>query len=121
MKKILSLISVKFRKEGIHCYPEALTNPELADVQFLGYPHRHEFWFTVTIEVFENNRDIEFFQFKRWLQSLYDNNILQLDYKSCEMMCDDLAELIGQKYPGRQVSIEISEDGENSAISSYII
>ena len=119
MKKILSMITVTFRKEGMHCYPEALTNPELADVQFLGHPHRHLFWFDVSIQVFENNRDIEYFQFKRWLESIYDNYTLHLNNQSCEMMCDTLAEVIGEKYPGRVVQIKISEDGENSAAGVY--
>ena len=38
---------ITFRKEGIHKYPAALTDPALADVQFLGYPHRHIFHFRV--------------------------------------------------------------------------
>ena len=31
-------IWIKFQMEGIHKYPAALTDPNLADVQFLGYP-----------------------------------------------------------------------------------
>jgi hypothetical protein len=40
---------------------------------FLGYPHRHIFHFRVSIDVFHNDRDIEFIQFKRWLEGLYNN------------------------------------------------
>ena len=32
-------IWVTFKKEGIHKYPAALTDPELKGVEFLGYPH----------------------------------------------------------------------------------
>jgi hypothetical protein len=57
-------IWITFQKEGIHAYPAALEEPRLADVSFLGYPHRHMFHFRVEIEVTHNNRDIEFIQFK---------------------------------------------------------
>ena len=117
-------IWVTFTKEGIHKYPAALDDPALAtgdeyDVSFLGYPHRHMFHFKVQIQVTHNDRDIEFIQFKRWLESLYAGDILQLDYKSCEMMSDDLYEQITTKYTGREVHIEISEDGENGAHITY--
>ena len=115
MKK---MIWVTFQKEGIHKYPAALTDPNLAtgdeyDVSFLGYPHRHMFHFKVAIEVFHDDRDIEFIQFKRWLENLYKDAILALDYKSCEMIAEDLYSQINARYPGRAVWIDVSEDGEN--------
>ena len=114
-------IWVRFQKEGIHKYPAALEDPKLADVQFLGFPHRHIFHFRVWIDVFHNDRDLEFIQFKRWCESLYnsDNSDLSLDYKSCEMMADDLYVQIAAKYPERTVWIEVSEDGENGALIKY--
>jgi hypothetical protein len=120
------MIWVTFRKEGIHKYPAALTDPNLAtgdkyDVSFLGHPHRHIFHFRVWIGVHHNDRDIEFIQFKRWLEELYngDQAVLQLDYKSCEMMSDDLYDTISKKYPDREVWIEVSEDGENGSFIKY--
>jgi hypothetical protein len=119
-------IWVTFQKEGIHKYPAALTDPQLAtgderDVSFLGYPHRHIFHFRVSIDVFHNDRDIEFIQFKRWCESLYNGStsVLALDYKSCEMIADDLYLQISARYPERNVIIEVSEDGENGCSISY--
>ena len=119
-------IWVTFQKEGIHCYPAAGTDPQLAtgdeyDVSFLASPHRHIFHFRVSIDVFSNDRDIEFIQFKRWLESLYNgaNTVLELDFKSCEMMADDLYIQIADRYPNRNVVIEVSEDGENGCSISY--
>lgn len=117
-------IWVTFRKEGIHCYPAAATDPALKtgdeyDVSFLGTPHRHIFHFRVWIDVLHNDRDIEFIQFKRWLENLYKDGILQLDYKSCEMMADDLYAEIAGRYPDRAVWIEVAEDGENGALIKY--
>ena len=118
------MIWVTFRKEGMHKYPAALTDPALAtgdeyDVSFLGYPHRHIFHFKVWISVTHDDRDIEFIQFKRWLEKLYSEGTLQLDYKSCEMMSGDLYDTISNKYPGREVWIEVSEDGENGSFIKY--
>ena len=128
LKKGKSMIWVTFQKEGIHKYPAALEDPKLAtgdeyDVSFLGYPHRHIFHFRVCIEVFHDDRDIEFIQFKRWLERLYSadksGGVLVLDYKSCEMICDELAEKINEKYPNRRMEITVSEDGENGATIQY--
>ena len=118
------MIWVTFRKEGMHKYPAALTDPALAtgdeyDVSFLGYPHRHIFHFKVWISVTHDDRDIEFIQFKRWLENLYSSGTLQLDYKSCEMMSGDLYDSISNKYPGREIWIEVSEDGENGSFIKY--
>ena len=118
------MIWVTFQKEGMHKYPAALTDPALAtgdeyDVSFLGYPHRHIFHFKVWIGVTHDDRDIEFIQFKRWLLNLYKDATLSLDFKSCEMMSGDLYDAISQRYPGREIWIEVSEDGENGSFIKY--
>ena len=119
-------IWVTFRREGIHCYPAAATDPKLNtageyDVAFLASPHRHIFHFRVWIDVWHNDRDIEFIQFKRWLESLYNcsNTVLALDWKSCEMIADDLYTQIAGRYPERAVWIEVAEDGENGCLIKY--
>ena len=118
------MIWVTFSKEGLHKYPAALTDPNLAtgdeyDVSFLGYIHRHIFKFKVWIEVKHDDRDVEFIQFKRWLENLYAGDILKLDFKSCEMISDDLHTKITETYPERDVWIEVSEDGENGSYTEY--
>ena len=122
--KAKRMIWVTFNKEGIHRYPAASTDPKLAtgdeyDVSFLGMPHRHIFHFTVGIQVFHNDRDIEFIQFKRWLENLYKEGTLELNFKSCEMISDDLYEQIASRYPDRNIEITVSEDGENGSTIFY--
>jgi len=117
------MIFVTFQREGIHCYPAAGTDPALKtndqyDVSFLASPHRHMFHFNVAIQVFHNDRDIEFIQFKRWLDNLY-TGVLELNFKSCEMISDDLYQQIAGRYPGRDITITVSEDGENGATIYY--
>jgi len=113
-RRVKKSIWVTFQKEGIHKYPDA---PK--EVEFLKYPHRHIFKFKVQIQVYDNDRDIEFFIFKRWLESLYADDTLELDYKSCEMIADDLAKEIKDKYSDRWLAIDVSEDGENGCHIEY--
>lgn len=112
-------VFVTFQKEGIHRYPAAADDPRLAGVSFLASPHRHIFHFRVTLEVFHNDRDVEFILLKRELEGLYTESTLHIDYKSCEMLAEDLIEYISKKYSGRKIMVEVSEDGENGATLTY--
>lgn len=112
-------IWVTFQREGMHKYPAALSDPQLADVKFLGYDHRHIFHFKIGIEVHHNDRDIEFILFKRFCEGLFNEGILQLDYKSCEMISDDLYFQIANRYPRRDIVISVSEDNENGSEIHY--
>lgn len=117
-------IFVRFQKEGIHRYPAAATDPALAtgdwdDVSFLAVPHRHMFHFEVQMEVYHDDRDVEFIQLKRWLERLFDDGTLELNHRSCEMLSDDLAEKIQERYKGRKLRIIVSEDNENGSIAEY--
>ena len=110
-------VIITFQKEGVHHWPAA--KDVFPDVAFLSDPHRHMFHFKVQLEVFHDDRDVEFIQFKRELEALYDAGVMQLDYKSCEMMAQDLAKYIQTKYPKRDLTIDISEDNENGSIIEY--
>lgn len=117
-------IHIKFVKEGVHCYPAAATDPKLAtgdwdDVSFLANPHHHYFYFEVTVQVFYNDRDIEFIQFSRWCQRLYDQGTLQVGSKSCEMLAEDLINKIAAQYPDRNVKVTVLEDNINGATLTY--
>lgn len=111
-------IWVKFQKEGIHRYPEAATDPKLESVSFLASPHRHIFHFRVEMEVFHDNRDVEFIMLKRELEQLYADNILQLNFQSCEMMARSLLKYLQDTYGTRYYSVTVSEDDENGATIS---
>jgi len=119
------MIWVTFTQEGVHRYPAAATDPKLAtgswdDVSFLASPHRHIFHFKVYLEVFHDDRDVEFIQFKRWMQRLYSvDQVLNLDYKSCEMIAEELYNVIITNYPDREIWIDVSEDGENGTFIKF--
>jgi hypothetical protein len=104
-------IWVTFQKAGFHRYPAAGEDPRLADVSYLTHKHRHLFKFRVEIEIFHNDRELEFHQVLNYCESLYQNQ-LDIDYKSVEMLADDLYMHLVAKYPERYMAIEVSEDGE---------
>ena len=111
-------IWVTFQKEGLHKWPDATQHP---GVEFLANEHRHMFHFRVDLEVWHDDREVEFILFKRELSGLYDQGTLKLDYKSVEMMADELAEYIIKHYPERDLVVEVSEDGENGCRIEYTV
>jgi len=104
-------IWITFQKVGFHRYPAAAQDPRLADVSYLADKHRHIFKFRVEIEIFHNDRDLEFHQVLNYCESLYQSQ-LDIDYKSVEMLADDLYLQLAARYPERYMAIEVSEDGE---------
>lgn len=104
-------IWVTFQKSGFHLYPDANTSDKLADVSYLGQRHRHLFKFKVLIDVFHNDRELEFHQVLNYCESLFENN-LDISYKSVEMLAEDLHGHLSNQYPNRNMTIEVSEDGE---------
>jgi hypothetical protein len=117
---IKTSIWVTFQKEGVHKYPAAASDPKLAAVSFLANEHRHIFHFRVELEVFHDDRDVEFILLKRELEGLYTTGTLQLNNMSCEMIARELLDYIKQYYPGRDSSIQVSEDNENGCNLIYI-
>ncbi len=117
-------IFTTFQREGYHYYPGANINSKTAtndrfDVSHLANLHMHYFNFKVWIEVKDTNREIEFIQLRRWIEDLYTNDTLKLDYKSCEMISDDLYYELSKKYSNLEIRIEISEEGINGSFTEY--
>lgn len=114
-----------FQQEGYHCFPEAATDSKYAtgdefDVSHLANRHFHYFNFKVWVEVTHSNRSIEFIQLRRWLQSLYTSNTLELDNMSCEMISDALHKTIFARYPVN-IMIDVSEEGINGSYTEYSV
>lgn len=97
-------------KEGLHLWSEAKD-----DIQFLSNEHFHYFHISVKIEVFHNDREIEFIQFRRWLEK----NIVDINYMSCEMIGGYVISTIVEHFPNRDIVVTVSEDGINGAVIEY--
>ncbi len=110
----MKMIWVTFQKKGFHRYPDA---PE--DVSYLREVHRHIFKFKVGVEVTHDNRDIEFHQFLNWLEGLFAESVLNVDYKSCEMIANDIYAKIEEEFGALRCFISVAEDGECGAFMTY--
>ncbi len=109
---------VTFQKAGYHVYPAAASEPILADVSYLGNRHRHLFKFRIQLEIFHNDREVEFHQLLNFCEAQLGSRI-ELNSKSVEMLADDFYDILAVRYPGREISIEVSEDGENGCRIDY--
>ena len=50
---------------------------------------------------------------------IQEKHVIQLNNKSCEMIADNLATEITNRYPGRYVKISVAEDNENGCEMEY--
>ncbi|HOL14170.1 MAG TPA: hypothetical protein PLD61_07345 [Bacillota bacterium] len=108
MKK---LIAVRTQFEGIHCYPDA---PE--EVRFLRHPHRHVFHVELQIEVYHNDRELEFIIVKRNLEVYINQTLKNVSSKSCEAMAELIRNYAHERWgENRLVNVGVFEDGENGA------
>jgi len=98
--------------EGTHSWPEC----PIEEVKFLQNEHRHIFKVKVQIEITHNDRDIEFFVFKEFIDTIIENayglGLKRLGRKSCEDIADMISGVVSVNYPNRETIIEVSEDGE---------
>lgn len=106
-------IKVRWEFQAIHHYPNA---PD--EVSFLRNHHRHIFKCSAKIEVFHDDRELEFFIVQK---KLSDNiNGINHSAMSCEQIAHSIicflnSEVVYQ----RRIEVEVSEDGENSAVVEY--
>lgn len=105
--------------EGVHCYPEAPL-----EVAYLREPHRHIFNVEVEVDVFDNDREIEFImlghQIKKYIKSFSHDEygVVQLGSWSCEKVANAIAgELLDiiPKSNQRDIIVTVMEDNENGA------
>lgn len=111
------LIKVTFQWAGIHCWPDAKGRHE-----YLSKPHRHLFKGCAIIQVFDNDRELEFLAVKDFLQAVVltlgvEYGSEDMGTKSCEEMAEYFIHNLVKEYGReRDIAVEVSEDGENSAI-----
>lgn len=112
----LRTITVVGQYDGFHKYEDA---PD--EVAFLRNNHRHLFKWKATIEVFHNDRDVEFFM----AQTEINRHIIPFinfseNLGSCETQAEKIIEGLVNTYgTERYYSVEVSEDGENCADVSW--
>lgn len=104
---IQRFVYATLQKEFIHQYKDA---PE--EVAYLRYPHRHVAHIKVKVEVYHNEREIEFIMLKHQLENFV--NLTNLTNNSCETIAENILNYIKSYYDGnRDITITVSEDAEN--------
>lgn len=108
-------ITVSTAFEGFHRYVYA---PEI--VSYLRDVHRHIFNVNVKIQVFHNDRELEFIIVKHRLDNILKSLPLRdKDLKakmSCEMAAEEIINnLIAVYGAHRDITVSVDEDGENGS------
>lgn len=106
-------ITMRFKEPGMHFWKGAT-----GAVNFLGFPHRHLFGVSLTLNhLAHHDRDQEFLLVQAWAREEFRKllAVAATEGSSCEMMARDLAIRARAKYRV-SVTVEVDEDGENSAV-----
>ena len=108
---MLKGITVRTEFEAFHYWQDA---PE--EVAFLRNPHRHIFKVSAFLQVFESDRELEFFMVKKVLDSYLESNYKGKTFSmGCEHIATDLVKYLQITYSERRsYVVEVAEDGENS-------
>lgn len=109
--------------EGTHFYGEA---PD--EVAYLRESHRHMFGIRAEVEVFHDDREVEFIMMKHFLDSCLTKNyhwcsvrrLFDFGRTSCEMIATCLVGELRVKYGERNITVTVDEDGENGAVVCYM-
>ena len=98
--------------EGYHCWPDAP-----AEVNFLRHRHRHMFHVKVEMEVHHDDRELEFFLVKRYVDTILPSK--ELGVQSCEMIATHILHAMQLRYGSRWCKVTVNEDNENGAYVVY--
>lgn len=106
------MIKIRVRNQFplIHCWPQAPYN-----VAYLRDAHRHMMHVTTEMEVFHDDREIEFILVKEFINRQIDAADFPIRI-SCEQIAKWLIKKLEEKYGERYIQVTVEEDGENGAI-----
>lgn len=103
----------RFQVPGFHCWANAS-----GDRAYLADRHRHLFHVEARIELFGDDRELEFHDFLDFCRASFPGG--EMGGQSCEQMAKELIEKIGDRYPGRWIQVSVFEDGEVGAEVSQL-
>lgn len=116
---IKEYIYITTQVEFIHRYPDA---PD--EVFYLRSLHRHVAHIKIKIQVFDNDREIEFIMLKHSIDEFININAKIKDATSsisCEQFSELLLDYVINNYGShREIEIIVSEDDENGSELKYM-
>lgn len=105
--------TVRFQVDGFHFWPEAGGSRK-----YLAQKHRHLFHVKASIELFGDDREIEFHDFLDFCRANFAGG--DMGKMSCEMMAKTLVIKIAAQHAGRRVLVSVFEDGEVGATVNFL-
>lgn len=106
-------IIIRFTAEGFHHWPGA---PEKR--AYLADSHRHLFYVEVALEVFKQDREVEFHDLLDLSRDYFGTG--DFGAQSCETLAHNLLRVIIEDFPGRDVAVSVFEDNEVGARVRYV-
>lgn len=104
-------IEVKNQIDLVHRFADA---PE--QVAYLKNPHRHTFKISSRVQVFHNDREIEFYMLRDFISETLRKTAFCLGI-SCEQLAEFVIGEIKLKYGShRRIIVSVFEDGINGAV-----
>ena len=107
-------ICVRTRKAFLHCYPGA---PDT--VEYLRHPHRHLMYIELQMEVFHDDRELEFILVVSALNTMIEHTTWSQTV-SCEQIANCIIRWARENYGERDMKVSVFEDGENGAVVEYL-
>lgn len=108
-------IIIQTELDALHKYVNA---PK--EVEYLKNIHRHLFKICVEMEVFHDDRELEFIIVKHDLNEWLNNKYQMKEVASCEQIANDICDYLTQSYGAtRRVICTVLEDGENGGKVYY--
>lgn len=109
--KISRSVEVSFQRDILH---GDITKKEPMDQL-----HRHRVTFSIRVNVHHADREIEYFELRRFCMSLLPGDTHAVGDTSLERLAETLLEKLVQEYPKRSWEIRVLEDAENGAVIRY--
>lgn len=115
MQTNMTTVIVNTSFEGLHRYDEA---PK--EVIYLRNLHRHIFYVNVELEVFHDNRELEFIMIKHAIDKFIAETFEGTDgVQSCEQIGKSICRFLTQQYGERKIVCTVMEDNENGGRVYY--
>jgi hypothetical protein len=103
-------VEISTRFPGWHHWPSAPAHRD-----YLAVRHRHLFHVTASLEVWHDDREVEFHDLLEFVERQTNRYGEELGACSCEHIAQRIGEAVMEKWPDRGLVVAVSEDGENGA------
>ena len=113
-------VVVRHRFDALHHWPNAPVHRA-----YLGQDHRHLFHVEMRIQVFDDDRALEFHDILKKLQREWcvpgtrADGMNDIGAMSCEMVAKSILSAARREYDKRAMKVSVFEDGENGAIVEW--